>query len=159
MFISEIMSFQSYWDDPRFRGKKPHPAGSLKQLYGDNIYHHDQTGGWVQADSHHSDMQGQSNTANLEHDTSVDRVLIAERFSYWGAAAPCLPVHLRGSSGICKVGPGHRSRFNQSTISAFLDWVCVVVEEDGGVILGDPAEFANAARIRQLRLFGRQTSQ
>src|SRR4051812_14488304 len=54
MRVGSSMSFDDYWKDPRFALKRPVPNGSLKLVYGDNIYHHDEKGRWAQADSHHS---------------------------------------------------------------------------------------------------------
>lgn len=38
MQVSEILSFEEYWNDRRFQNKKPRFNGSLKQCFGDNIY-------------------------------------------------------------------------------------------------------------------------
>ena len=65
--------------------------GSLKQRFGDNIYHHDVNGAWMQADSRHSNV-GQSNDFNLRRDTGLtDRVLVGSNFVYWGEAALEIP--------------------------------------------------------------------
>ena len=59
MRVSEILSFEQYWDDPRFWQKRPNLHGSLKQAFGDNIYYRDpKTGQWRQKDSHHSLING-----------------------------------------------------------------------------------------------------
>src|ERR1700722_1225738 len=41
MQVSAIISFDEYWAEPAFRRKRPIFPGSIKQAYGDNIYHHD----------------------------------------------------------------------------------------------------------------------
>lgn len=83
--ISEVMTFDTYWTSPLFQPKKPVMNGSLKKLYGDNIYHHDQNGTWIQENSHHSLADGSVNTDNLHRDTSTtDRVLICKDFFYFG---------------------------------------------------------------------------
>src|SRR5713226_3129081 len=38
MKIVEALSYERYWDDPRFRQKRPNLRGSVKQAFGDNIY-------------------------------------------------------------------------------------------------------------------------
>lgn len=84
--VGEITTFDNYWNDPRFQNKKPVMNGSFKTLYGDNIYHHED-GEWIQADSHHSGMNGLVNLANLNKDTGItDRVLICNEFFYFGAS-------------------------------------------------------------------------
>lgn len=84
--VDEITTFDNYWNDPRFQNKKPVMNGSFKTLYGDNIYHHED-GKWIQADSHHSGVNGLVNLANLNKDTGItDRVLICNEFFYFGAS-------------------------------------------------------------------------
>ena len=41
MRVTETMTFNEYWDDERFRRKKPNMMGSTKQAFGDNIYSRD----------------------------------------------------------------------------------------------------------------------
>src|SRR5262249_167212 len=38
MNVSEKLTFEEYWSDPRFQDKKPVRNGSKKMLVGDNIY-------------------------------------------------------------------------------------------------------------------------
>ena len=38
MRVTESMTFEQYWNDPRFQKKKPNLRGSKKQAFGDNIY-------------------------------------------------------------------------------------------------------------------------
>lgn len=84
--VGEITTFDNYWNDPRFQNKKPVMNGSFKTLYGDNIYHRED-GEWIQADSHHSGVNGLVNLANLNKDTGItDRVLICNEFFYFGAS-------------------------------------------------------------------------
>lgn len=72
MHVAEAMTFQQYWDDPRFLQKRPYLRGSKKQGFGDNIYHR---GGkkWRQEDSHHSLADGSPNVRNIDNDTQTDR--------------------------------------------------------------------------------------
>jgi len=144
MQVSETLSFDDYWNDPRFNLKRPNLKGSLKAMYGDNIYHRDGSQ-WVQADSHHSLPDGRLNTANLEWDTGVDRVLIATRFVYWGRSAPTIPEQFRSfgndEDDICS-GRGHRV-FADELAAAFEGWL----ESEGKWgVQGDPLEFAKHER-------------
>ena len=59
------MTFNEYWDDDRFRRKKPNMKGSLKQAFGDNIYFKDHTCRWHQENSHHSYDTGLANPHNI----------------------------------------------------------------------------------------------
>ncbi|MFH1218838.1 MAG: hypothetical protein V1694_00060, partial [Candidatus Eisenbacteria bacterium] len=90
MQVCEILSFDGYWTESRFACKKPVLNGSLKQVYGDNIYHR-RGGNWTQADSHHSLEGGLPNDRNIDRDTSTNCVLVGSRFVYFGASAPVIP--------------------------------------------------------------------
>ncbi len=144
MQVSEVLGFDTYWNDPRFILKRPNLKGSLKVMYGDNIYRREGRR-WVQADSHHSLPDGRLNKANLVWDTGVDRLLIATKFVYWGRSAPTIPKKLR-SFGKEKVdlcsGRGHRV-FTGDLPGAFVGWL----ESDGKWgVQGDPLEFAKHER-------------
>ena len=83
--VAEKMSFDGYWSCERFQVKKPIMNGSLKKLYGDNIYHHNEKGEWLQDDSHHTNEDGSINQFNMDRDTgTTDQVLICPDFFYFG---------------------------------------------------------------------------
>ena len=122
MRVSEAMSFEQYWQDPRFRQKHPNLHGSVKQAFGDNIYHRDShTGEWLQMDSHHSHEHGKRDPANISRDTGVDLVLISDDFVYWGGDGPKLP-EFRGHS-LYKAGIGHKANFPYEVVYEFVSWV------------------------------------
>lgn len=118
MQVSETLSFDDYWTDSRFACKKPILNGSLKQVYGDNIYHRD-CEIWTQADSHHSLEGGLPNDRNIGRDTNTDRVLVANRFVYFGASAPAIPGAFRSCSpsgkDLCCQRQGHQILSEQVT--------------------------------------------
>lgn len=87
MRVEEKMTYNEYWLDGRFTRKRPRYDGSLKQAYGDNIYHQSPDGAWGQIDSHHSEPDGTPNTEHANHDTQTNAVLISRRFSYFGSDA------------------------------------------------------------------------
>ncbi len=99
MRVAGKLSFQQYWDDPRFQAKRAYFGSSRQRAYGDNIYHRDPAGGWIQERSHHSLENGDLNVANLRQDTSVDQVLWGDEFVYWGGEAPLIPAELRNHGG------------------------------------------------------------
>lgn len=97
MKVSEKISFQNYWDDPRFSLKKPVRNGSLVQMLGDNIYHKCENGEWIQEDSHHSNPDGSPNNINLERDTGrCDQILISDFYFYFGSEAMGVDLDLIG---------------------------------------------------------------
>ena len=96
MRVQEILSYDEYWESPRFARKKPFRAGSLKQRYGDNVYHHTIDGReWVQEDSRHSLDGGTPNPKHLKRDTSAPQVLVSTSFAYYGDQAIEIPVQFR----------------------------------------------------------------
>lgn len=144
MQVSEILEFDTYWNDPRFFRKRPNLTGSLQVLYGDNIYHRVEKD-WVQADSHHSKTEGRLDKDNLAWDTGVNRLLVANKFVYWGRSAPPIPKKFRAfgkdEDDIC-AGRGHRV-FANGLSAAFAAWL----EEEGKWgVQGEPLEFAKHQR-------------
>lgn len=146
MQVGEILDFNTYWNDPRFLRKRPNLNGSLKVIYGDNIYRHEGKR-WIQADSHHSLENGRQNKANIARDTSVDRLLVATKFVYWGKAAPVIPKQFcpfhKTDEDICFKTRGHRI-FGDELAKAFAAWL----EYQGKWgFQGAPLEFAKHERI------------
>lgn len=110
MKVAEIINMQDYWLDERFQYKKPLMNGSLVQMYGDNIYHHDEskenpsTEDWIQEDSAHSFENGKLNKNHRRVDVGHGQnVLIATEFYYWGENAIPIPKHLLD---VCHQGRG-----------------------------------------------------
>lgn len=145
MRVQETLSFDQYWRDSRFRVKRPTLHGSRKQAFGDNIYHSAEKSGnnrhcWIQEDSHHSLEGGLPNKANIANDTQTNRVLISSDFVYFGKAAPKIPTEFRRAaknSNICG-GRGHRSKFSDSFIEAFVKWIrCLPMRG----YAGEPSDF------------------
>lgn len=99
MKVTEILSFEEYWDDPRFERKKPIFTSGRARAYGDNIYHKNAAGDWIQEDSHHSFVGGGWNDHNAQRDLSGKRVLLSTDFVYWGDTAPLVPSNLRDVEG------------------------------------------------------------
>lgn len=125
MKVDEPLDFDAYWNDPRFLCKRPILNGSLKLVYGDNIYHRAGRR-WVQEDSHHSFENGRPNPRNIARDTSINRILVATKFVYWGRAAPAIPKRFRPfqatGEDICCPGQGHRV-MSQKLAVAFEKWL------------------------------------
>jgi putative DNA base modification enzyme with NMAD domain len=140
MKVDEILTFDEYWQDERFLSKRPNLQGSLKQAYGDNIYHRDcGTRKWCQEDSHHSFENGVLNEENLEQDTgTTENVLIGNLFSYWGGEGPEIPVEFRGEAFDIRAGRGHKNHFDKDDVDHFLSWYQSL---DQYGYLGDPLDF------------------
>jgi hypothetical protein len=108
MQVEEKLTFDEYWEDPRFQYKKPVINGSLVQMYGDNFYHQDpKTKKWIQEDSAHSLVDGKPNEEHLRVDTEGEFVLISSNFYYFGDKSELIPEEFREvcSEGRSMKGP------------------------------------------------------
>jgi hypothetical protein len=119
MKVSEIIAIENYWNDPRFKCKKPILNGSLALVYGDNFYHKDVDGKWIQEDSAHSNPDGSTNFKHLKTDVSGKNAVVSDHFYYFGQSAPILPIHFRG---ICHVGRG-RKLLSEELGAEFISWL------------------------------------
>ncbi|PZQ11844.1 MAG: hypothetical protein DI565_16775 [Ancylobacter novellus] len=136
MRVDEIIGFDAYWADPRFRQKRPFMLGSLMQRYGDNIYHHDGQGEWIQEDSFHSEPGGVTSAGNLKRDTATtDRVLLGRDYAYWGADGPAVPQELED---FVHPTQGHRCIHPPERHAAAASWL---VSLPGRGLLGRPANW------------------
>ena len=99
MKVTQKVTFNEYWTNPKFNDKKPVSNGSKRMLLGDNIYHQQINGNWSQAHSHHSYENGSTNVHNLQHDTESNNVLISDHFYYFGSGAPVVPTVLLDNVG------------------------------------------------------------
>lgn len=122
MRVDEILTFDAYWNDPRFRRKRPVMTGTTYLRYGDNIYHHqNDKAEYHQEDSFHSRPNGVLSPANLHRDTaSTDKVLVSRTFGYFGRSGIKLPRKL---SRFKIKSPGHKCRFSNAQIAAMLEWL------------------------------------
>lgn len=145
MRVTEAMTYEDYWRDPRFLQKRPVLNGSTVQWFGDNIYHRNpRTRRWMQESSHHSRDNGRPNRKNIERDTSTDRVLVSDDYVYFGRSAPRLPAQFRRiGSELWKNGAGHKCNFPETYVERIVAWIRSL---DVSGCVDDPAEFAE---IRQ----------
>lgn len=91
MQVGEKLTFNEYWNDPRFQYKKPIINGTLVQMYGDNFYHQNEEGKWIQENSAHSLANGMPNLGHLKRDVGGQYVLISTNFYYFGDQAISVP--------------------------------------------------------------------
>jgi hypothetical protein len=145
MKVDEILSYEAYWLDPRFASKRPNLRGSLKQRYGDNIYHPDAAGDWVQENSRHSLPDGTPNTGHVTRDTGANAVLLAQEFVYFGGHGPVIPDYLRHGFGVdlCQGGRGYRVMFPSGMPEAVADWV---TSDLPAYVQGDPFDWKSGRR-------------
>lgn len=127
MRVTESMTFEQYWSNPRFQQKKPNLRGSKKQAFGDNIYSRDtEDHPWRQADSHHSLTDGNPNPKNVNADTGTNRILLSNDFVYWGGEGPALPMKFLNygphHESVC-AGRGHKNDFSPQLVEEVVSWV------------------------------------
>ena len=134
MKISEILTFEEYFQDSRFIGKKPKLYGSRKQARGDNIYFKNGEV-WSQLDSFHSKPDGTPNPDHIGRDTKVNRVLISDHFKYFGGDGPQIPAGISvGGRQLCHNGVGWKKLLDsipeeKTTITNFVDWFNVIGQD------------------------------
>ncbi len=143
MRVTEALTFDEYWNDPRFAAKRVDRRGSRKRLFGDNIYHRNPaTGRWIQEDSHHSRSDGTAFKINKDHDLQTNRVLISNDFVYFGGSAIALPPPFCGANRLWKTGQGHRANFSDEYVDNVISWLRSL--SDWGCA-GRPAQFGEAS--------------
>lgn len=123
MRVEEALSFEKYWDDPRFLKKRPNLAGSYRMACGDNIYNPKPGGnGWNQLNSYHSQSDGSPSQKHIKRDTSVNRVLVSKEFVYFGAEGCKIPVSLQ-DAGIILKGRNYKKITDDAKIAKFEAWL------------------------------------
>lgn len=143
MNVTEVMSFDDYWKDPRFTNKKPNLYGSKKQAFGDNIYRRSKSGSWHQIDSHHSFGDGSSNPGNISNDTQTNRILISENFIYWGGTGPKIPKCFTNYKGYdIRARRGHKNKFPDKLVEDFTSWIETL---DSNGYCGEPLDWRRSA--------------
>jgi hypothetical protein len=145
MMVSEKTSFQNYWDDPRFSLKKPCRNGSHVKMLGDNIYHRNTHGEWIQEDSHHSNPDGTTNQKNLDRDTGTsDQVLISNYFFYFGEKA--IPVDLASIKYVSRPGYKKINLSKNAEGRALIESVDKSYRKNLNLLLADPCQFMDSHR-------------
>jgi Nucleotide modification associated domain 2 len=145
MRVNERLTFNDYWDSPRFLDKRPIRNGSLKMIVGDNIYHFD-TGAkkWNQADSHHSNADGSVNRDNLARDTQSNIVLVSQHFFYFGKQAPAFPGNLLDAIGYKNVR-SHRV-FDYADAAGLVEWLTISFSKVLNEVTCDPFDFDDSQK-------------
>ncbi len=143
MRVSETLTFEEYWIDPRYRAKRPIRNGSRVMMLGDNIYHRESASEpWSQENSHHSRPDGTPDITNVETDTRTNRVLISDHFVYFGTEAPTIPGDVLQALGYSN-RRGHRV-FDLDEAGQLLSWFEAASRGQIGVVLGDPFQFRDS---------------
>ncbi len=97
MEVAEVLTFEEYFADARFRAKKPVRGPGVRQLRrcGDNCYRPLPGGGFAQLPSAHYDhVLKREDAKQKQTDLGGKYVLVSKRFAYFGAAPRKLPVFI-----------------------------------------------------------------
>lgn len=140
MKVSDDCRFNEYWDDARFSGKRPNIDGAKIYKVGDNTYRrtNDNSEWEFERSMHFIPSNPQHNGGHVVKDTSVDRVLIAEEFTYWGNSGPKVPEHLKS---IFPPTRNYKLNHHPDLLAEFLEYL--KLDSPLGV-LGDPADWDNS---------------
>jgi hypothetical protein len=144
MQVTRSRSFDQYWSDEEFRSKRPVRHGSRRTMVGDNVYHRNpETKKWIQENCVHSQVSGEQDASNTNHDTRTDRVLISDEFYYFGSEAPVVPPRLLRQLGY-RNQRGYR-KFALDDCRALLEWIKI----EGGTkncVLSNPFQFRQSEK-------------
>jgi hypothetical protein len=96
MRVDAALTFDQYWNDPRFSRKVPEIPGPKMRMVGDRTYRHESDGiDWCfETSMHYVSGAIQRNGGHVARDTKVDRVLLSQHYTYWGNSGPVIPSHL-----------------------------------------------------------------
>lgn len=154
MIVDEIICFDDYWRDPRFRRKRPKVGSSFMLSFGDNIYHRDPTTDeWIQEPSFHSDPNSLVGKGNLRRDTATtDKVLIGRDYAYWGAKGPRPPERF---GAFIKTGRGHEYNVDDQKLQdEFIEWLLGLPARG---LIGDPTDWTHDEKLRRMIASGAPT--
>jgi hypothetical protein len=83
MQVEEVLSFADYWNDKRFRNRRPSATSTP-----DNIYRPGRDGVLVQVPNHVHDAK------SVATDLGGKNVLLSRRYWYFGNSSPMIPTDL-----------------------------------------------------------------
>ncbi|WP_192179976.1 hypothetical protein [Mesorhizobium amorphae] len=146
MVVTRDTSFDDYWAHPDFITRRPVRNGTAKKQVGDNIYHRDKPATpWLQENSVHSQVDGTQCLLNTAHDTRINRVLLSDRFVYFGALAPPVPRPIRDALAYTR-NPRDYRRFDAVQAKPLIDWLAPQIAAHPNQVLADPLDFASSAK-------------
>lgn len=146
MKVEEILTFDQYYNDPRFQCKKPVRTGSIVQMYGDNVYHTDNSEHperrFIQDACAHSHKDWSFYQEHYDRDTKSDKVLLSKTFYYFGDHCIDIPDSL----SYIKLNPNDKrgNKFyrdlegEEDKINAIVEWLASSYQVG---IHGDPCNW------------------
>lgn len=132
--VDEVISFDNYWDNPRFQVKKANIKGSLIQMYGDNVYHTVRDKVVQEPCAHSNDPNGR----HKKSDVSGKNVLLCKRFYYFGDKAFLLPKEYEFIGDTGNPRAIKYKDLDDDKINSFITWIAANYEPG---IHGDPCNW------------------
>lgn len=125
MQVTEILTTTQYWNDPRFRCKRPDMYHNWVAASGDNIYEPIGHSGWRQLDSYHSEKDGRPNPHHVKRDTRVERVLVSNNYVYYGGEGPKLPKRFLSGEAmdLLRAHRNYQRVWDEEVIASFEEWL------------------------------------
>lgn len=139
MCVDAAMTFDQYWDDPRFARKRPQIPGPKMRMVGDRTYRHEPNDAdWsFEKSMHFVPDSAQLNGGHVVTDTKVDRVLLSQHYTYWGKSGPAVPDHLLDLFPRLRF---HKCPRDQALLDGLHEFIGL--DQPLGVV-GDPADWDN----------------
>lgn len=131
--VSEVLTLDDYFNDNRFRSKKPDIESSNKiNSCGDNVY-------YLKEDEYHQLENIHHDDGHTEHDTSGENVLISNKFYYFGKSA----IHPEILSSMDISIPSGQSNYGVKSSDESLYKLLSLVASSGydDVLIDNPCEF------------------
>ncbi len=115
MKVLEILHFNDYYTDSRFKKKIPKINGSWKEKCGDNFYFKDSKGKWKKHRSHFHDTEH-----NFIQDLKHPNVFIAKRYYYFGENAVDIPCEFEE---LIVKRQGVKCKHDEEVVDGFISWL------------------------------------
>lgn len=141
MQVEECLSFAAFWNDPRFRAKRPDRC-----ISSDNIYRKDESGALIQVPNRVHQPR------DMERDLRGARALVSRRYWYFGDQSPRIPAdlaHLLHEGRAYSLPANRRETDVERLVTWLSEWTCG--------IHGDPIDWrllrptSNAPKFRRSR--------
>ena len=116
MLVAEVLPFELYYSDPRFKAKKPVSNGTWQQRCGDNMYYKNKSGEWKQdteATRHLCDT-------DKKKDLRYPKVFIAKHYYYFGNKSVEIPSEYKG---LIRRQQGCNCKHDTEIVEGFIDWL------------------------------------
>jgi hypothetical protein len=146
MRVDVELTFDQYWNDPRFTRKRPQIPGPKMSMVGDRTYRHEGEGADWSFDTsmHYIASAVQTNGGHVVRDTKVDRVLLSQHYTYWGKSGPAVPDHL------LSLFPALRGQKCNHDAALLAQLHALIGVNKPMRLAGDPADWGNRRYFKKL---------